>query len=95
MMQARQKVAAGFNQPHPSTARQEITAMIRGLHEPQKFSEQVEQPPFDTGFESGLSGGTLFDCPYGHATEEALRQRHEWLEGYLTALANSKAADLF
>lgn len=69
--------------------------MMIHLPELQEPNEQSAKKPFDIGFEFGLSGRTLFDCPYGHATEEVLRQRHEWLEGYLTALANSGAPGFF
>ena len=47
------------------------------------------QRPFDVGFQAGLSHQELFDCPYGHAAAAELRRRHEWLEGYLTALAQA------
>lgn len=43
--------------------------------------------PFDVGYESGVSGLTIFDCPYSHFTVEGLRSRHEWLNGFLTALS--------
>ncbi|MFN9529679.1 MAG: Rmf/CrpP family protein [Pseudomonadaceae bacterium] len=69
--------------------------MMIDLHELEAFGEQSGKTPFDIGFAAGMSGRTLFDCPYGHATAEALRQRHQWLEGYLTALANSAAPGFF
>lgn len=43
--------------------------------------------PFDVGYESGLLGLTIFDCPYSHSTVEGLCSRHEWLNGFLTALS--------
>lgn len=46
--------------------------------------------PFDVGFQSGMSGRTLFDCPYDHKNPEGLRSRHEWLNGYMTALASAR-----
>lgn len=51
--------------------------------------------PFDIGFQSGLHGQTIFDCPYDHKSSEGLRRRHEWLNGYLTALAEKRVADIF
>ncbi|HEK1240827.1 TPA: hypothetical protein SMQ61_005567 [Pseudomonas aeruginosa] len=59
------------------------------FHELQELKTQAGKKPFDVGFKSGLSGRTLFDCPYDHVTDEALRQRHEWLEGFLAALAHN------
>ncbi|CAH0130286.1 hypothetical protein D3C76_377060 [compost metagenome] len=69
--------------------------MIITLHELEELSTKAEKKPFDVGFESGLSGRTLFDCPYGHVTDEAYRQRHEWLEGFLTALAHNGTSGAF
>lgn len=65
------------------------------LHKLQTSNVRADDRPFDVGYESGLSGQSLFDCPYGHVTEQALRQRHEWLEGYLTALAHKGAPGLY
>lgn len=61
-----------------------------GLNELKACNAQSGKRPFDVGYESGISRQALFDCPYGHTTEQDLRKRHEWLNGYLTALANSK-----
>lgn len=54
----------------------------------QSSSAQPDERPFDIGYDAGLTQQTIFDCPYGHLTEQCLRQRHEWLEGFLTALAS-------
>lgn len=62
--------------------------MIR-LNELQILKAQSCKRPFDVGYESGLSRHEIFACPYGHTTRQDLRKRHEWLNGYLTALANS------
>jgi len=70
------------------------TIMI-GHNEYQVFKTQAEKRPFEVGYESGLSHQTLFDCPYGHATEQDLRKRNEWLDGYLTASANSKSQEFY
>ena len=52
---------------------------------------QVEtDKPFDVGYRSGLCGMTFFECPYDHKNAEGLRLRHEWLNGYLAALAEKK-----
>ena len=53
------------------------------------------QKPFDVGFQAGLCHLVLFDCPYGHSSAAELRQRHEWLEGYLTALAHAGISSSF
>lgn len=50
-------------------------------------SELEFRKPFDIGYDSGVSGLTIFDCPYSHASVEGLRSRHEWLDGFLTALS--------
>ncbi len=51
--------------------------------------------PFDVGFQSGLCGQSLFECPYDHQSPEGLRLRHEWLNGYLTALASRRVTAPF
>lgn len=58
------------------------------LNELKACKAQSGERPFDVGYESVISHQTLFDCPYGHTTEQDIRRRHEWLNGYLTALAN-------
>jgi len=58
-------------------------------------SDSETRKPFDVGFESGLRGQTLFECPYDHQKPDGLRLRHEWLNGYLTALANKRVASFF
>lgn len=61
----------------------------------QSSSALADEPPFDVGYQCGLAHQTIFDCPYGHLTEQSLRQRHEWLEGYLTALASTKCVSFY
>lgn len=58
-----------------------------GFHDPLMSFYEEPKTPFDAGFQSGVHQGTLFDCPYGHVTNGELRLRHEWLEGYMTALS--------
>ncbi|WP_430292803.1 hypothetical protein [Pseudomonas sp. B1-22] len=53
-------------------------------------SDAEADMPFDVGFQSGLCGQSLFECPYDHQDPEGLRFRHEWLNGYLTALASQR-----
>lgn len=49
--------------------------------------QEATDKPFDTGFQSGLCGRTFFECPYDHKSTEGPRLRHDWPNGYLTALA--------
>jgi ribosome modulation factor len=60
-----------------------------GIYDIEDAYEKADEKPFDVGFESGRSGETLFDCPYDYTTEASLRQRHEWLDGFLSALTQS------
>lgn len=58
-------------------------------------SDSTASDPYDLGFQSGICGRTLFECPYDHKSVEGLRLRHEWLSGYMTALAGSRATAPF